>query len=65
MSLPRRCPNLGYPPPPQRNWRFDLWQMLPRINQAAGKAFERMVKEYPDSALVPEAKRQLEVLKSG
>ena len=42
-----------------------LLRLGPNYGKAAGKAFERVVKEYPTSALVPQARRQLEVLKSG
>jgi len=42
-----------------------LLQMGPRYNEAASKAFERVVKEYPDSARVPDAKRHLEILAAG
>jgi len=42
-----------------------LLRLGPGYGKAAGKAFERVVKEYPDSALAPEAKRQLRLLRSG
>ena len=42
-----------------------LLRLGPNYGKAASKAFERVVKEYPDSALVPQARRQLEVLKAG
>jgi tol-pal system protein YbgF len=42
-----------------------LMRLGPNYGNAAGKAFERILKEYPDSARAPEAKRQLELLSSG
>jgi tol-pal system protein YbgF len=42
-----------------------LLRMGPGYGNAAGKAFERVLKEYPDSARAAEAKRQLDLLKSG
>ena len=42
-----------------------LLRMGPRYGNAAGKAFERVVEEYPDSGRAPEAKRQLDLLSSG
>ncbi len=42
-----------------------LLKLGPGFSKAAGKAFERVVKEYPDSARAAEAKRQLDLLKSG
>ncbi|MCH2169993.1 tol-pal system protein YbgF [Myxococcota bacterium] len=41
-----------------------LLRLGPNYSKAAGKAFERVVREYPDSARVPEARRQLELLGS-
>jgi tol-pal system protein YbgF len=42
-----------------------LLRLGPGYGKAAGKAFERVLKEYPDSARAPEAKRQLKLLGSG
>ncbi len=42
-----------------------LLRLGPRFGKAAGKAFERVLREYPDSARAPEAKRQLDLLGSG
>jgi len=42
-----------------------LLRLGPAYNKAAEKAFERVVKEYPNSARVPDAKRQLELLSAG
>lgn len=42
-----------------------LLRLGPEYSKAAGKAFERVLKEYPDSARSPEAKKQLELLGSG
>jgi len=42
-----------------------LLRLGPAYNKAAEKAFERVVKEYPDSARAPDAKRQLELLSAG
>jgi len=42
-----------------------LMRMGPGYGSAAGKAFERVLKEYPDSARAAEAKRQLDLLGSG
>ena len=42
-----------------------LLRMGPRFGKAAGEAFERVLREYPDSARAPEAKRQLDLLGSG
>ncbi len=42
-----------------------LLRLGPGYGKAAGKAFERVVQEYPDSARVHEAKKQLELLGSG
>jgi tol-pal system protein YbgF len=42
-----------------------LLRLGPGYAKAAGKAFERVIKEYPDSERVPEARRQLELLRSG
>ncbi len=42
-----------------------LMRMGPGYGSAAGKAFERVVKEYPGSARAAEAKRQLDLLGSG
>jgi tol-pal system protein YbgF len=42
-----------------------LMRLGPNYGNAAGKAFERILKEYPDSARAPEAKRQLDLLSSG
>jgi tol-pal system protein YbgF len=42
-----------------------LLRMGPGFGSAAGKAFERVLSEYPDSARAAEAKRQLDLLKSG
>ena len=41
-----------------------LLRLGPRYASAAGKAFERVIVEYPDSERVAEAKQQLEVLGS-
>lgn len=41
-----------------------LLELGPSYARAAGKAFERVIDEYPDSARVAEARRQLEVLGS-
>jgi len=42
-----------------------LLRLGPGYGKAAGKAFERVLKEYPDSARAPEAKKQLDLLGSG
>ena len=42
-----------------------LLRLGPRYGKAAGKAFERVIKEYPDSARASEAKKQLDLLGSG
>jgi tol-pal system protein YbgF len=42
-----------------------LLRLGPGYGNAAGKAFERILNEYPDSARAAEAKRQLEILRSG
>lgn len=42
-----------------------LLRMGPGYGSAAGKAFERVLKEYPDSARASEARRQLDLLGSG
>jgi tol-pal system protein YbgF len=42
-----------------------LLRLGPGYGKAAGKAFERVLSEYPDSARAPEAKRQLDLLRSG
>jgi tol-pal system protein YbgF len=42
-----------------------LLRLGPGYGKAAGKAFERVLREYPDSGRAPEAKRQLDLLGSG
>jgi tol-pal system protein YbgF len=42
-----------------------LLRMGPGYGKAAGKAFERVVREYPDSGRAPEAKKQLDRLGAG
>ena len=42
-----------------------LLRLGPDYSKAAGKAFERVLKEYPGSARTPEAKKQLELLGAG
>ncbi len=42
-----------------------LLQLGPRYGQAAEKAFERVINEYPDSRLAQEAERQLRSLSAG
>ena len=42
-----------------------LLRLGPGYGKAAGKAFERVVKEYPDSARAGEAKKQLTLLGAG
>jgi tol-pal system protein YbgF len=42
-----------------------LLRLGPGYGKAAGKAFERVLKEYPDSGRATEAKRQLDLLGSG
>jgi tol-pal system protein YbgF len=42
-----------------------LLRLGPGYGKAAGKAFERVLKEYPDSGRATEARRQLELLGSG
>jgi tol-pal system protein YbgF len=42
-----------------------LLRLGPGYGKAAGKAFERVIEEYPDSARAPEAEKQLELLGSG
>lgn len=42
-----------------------LLHLGPGFSKAAGKAFERVVREYPDSARAAEAKKQLDLLRSG
>jgi len=41
-----------------------LLRMGPGYGKAAGKAFERVVREYPDSGPAAEAKKQLDLLQS-
>jgi tol-pal system protein YbgF len=42
-----------------------LLRLGPGYGKAAGKAFERVLKEYPDSGRATEAKRQLDLLGTG
>ena len=42
-----------------------LLRLGPGYGKAAGKAFERVVQEYPDSERATEAKEQLRLLRSG
>ena len=42
-----------------------LLRLGPGYAKAAGKAFERVISEYPDSPRVPEARKQLDLLGSG
>ena len=42
-----------------------LLKLGPRYHQAAKRAFERVMSEYPDSSLVDEAKKRLEVVAAG
>ena len=42
-----------------------LLRLGPRYGQAAEKAFERVINEYPDSRLAQEAERQLRLLSAG
>jgi len=42
-----------------------LLRLGPGYGKAAGKAFERVVQEYPNSARATEAQKQLELLRSG
>ena len=42
-----------------------LLRLGPGYGKAAGKAFERVVKEYPNSARAGEAQKQLQLLRSG
>jgi tol-pal system protein YbgF len=42
-----------------------LLRLGPGYAKAAGKAFERVVREYPDSDRAIEARRQLEILATG
>jgi tol-pal system protein YbgF len=42
-----------------------LLRLGPGYGKAAGKAFERVIEEYPESARAQEARKQLEVLGSG
>jgi tol-pal system protein YbgF len=42
-----------------------LIRLGPSYSKAARRAFERVIQEYPDSPRVPEAKRQLEALRTG
>ena len=42
-----------------------LLKLGPGYGKAAGKAFERVLKEYPHSARAPEAKKQLDLLGTG
>jgi tol-pal system protein YbgF len=42
-----------------------LLRLGPGYGKAAGKAFERVIQEYPESARAQEARKQLEVLGSG
>jgi tol-pal system protein YbgF len=42
-----------------------LLRLGPGYGKAAGKAFERVLKEYPDSSRATQAKRQLDLLGSG
>ena len=42
-----------------------LLELGPSYHGAAIKAFERLIAEYPDSALVEQARRQLQAAKAG
>jgi tol-pal system protein YbgF len=42
-----------------------LLKLGPNYGPAAGKAFERLINEYPESSRVAEARRQLELLGAG
>jgi tol-pal system protein YbgF len=42
-----------------------LLKLGPGFQEAAKRAFERVTKEYPDSALSPKAERQLEMIGAG
>ena len=42
-----------------------LLRLGPGYGKAAGKAFERVLNEYPDSGRATQAKRQLDLLGSG
>ncbi|MBW2275294.1 MAG: tol-pal system protein YbgF [Deltaproteobacteria bacterium] len=42
-----------------------LLKLGPGFQEAAKRAFERVIKEYPDSALAPKAERQLEMIATG
>jgi TolA-binding protein len=42
-----------------------LLRLGPRYGKAAGKAFERVVQEYPNSDRSIEAREQLELLRAG
>jgi tol-pal system protein YbgF len=42
-----------------------LMKLGPGFQEAAKRAFERVIKEYPESALAPKAERQLELIASG
>lgn len=42
-----------------------LLKLGPRYHQAAKRAFERVMSEYPDSSLVDEARKRLEVIAAG
>ena len=42
-----------------------LLRLGPRYGKAAGKAFDRVVQEYPNSARATEAQEQLELLRAG
>ena len=42
-----------------------LLRLGPGYGKAAGKAFERVVQEYPNSARATEAREQLDLLRAG
>jgi TolA-binding protein len=42
-----------------------LLRLGPGYGKAAGKAFERVIAEYPDSARAQEARKQLDLLGAG
>jgi len=42
-----------------------LLKLGPGFQEAAKRAFERVIKEYPESALAPKAERQLELIATG
>jgi tol-pal system protein YbgF len=60
-----RHPSSGKAPDALYRQGEALLRLGPGFSKAAGKAFERVVREYPDSARAGEARKQLELLRPG